>query len=247
MRVKIKKPTGGQISIALLLLVLGILMSMQIKSVRQSNELKNLEKARAIELAEQINQLRKENVSLRQQIYDLEIKLKEYQDSAASISKTTELLKEELDKVKILAGLTDVEGPGIIVTLNDSKIPSQSNVDPNSFLLHDSDILQVINELRAAGAEAIAINDQRVVSTTEVRCAGPTISINNTRYSAPYIIKAIGDPKILKNSLEMRGGIIDLLKEFSIEVKIEEASKIVIPRYTGVLKFNYAKIKSEGS
>lgn len=247
MKVKIKKPTGGQVAIAILLLVLGILMSMQIKSVRQSNELKNLEKARAIELAEQINKLREENISLRQQIYDYEKKIKEYQDSASSISKTTELLKEELDKVKILAGLTDVEGPGIIITLDDSKIPAQPNVDPNSFLLHDSDILQVINELRAAGAEAIAINDQRVVSTTEIRCAGPTISINNTRYSAPYIIKAIGDPKILKNSLEMRGGIIDLLKEFSIEVKIEEASKVVIPRYTGSLKFNFAKIRNEGS
>ncbi|ADQ46716.1 protein of unknown function DUF881 [Caldicellulosiruptor kronotskyensis 2002] len=247
MKVKIKKPTGGQVAIAILLLVLGILMSMQIKSVRQSNELKNLEKARAIELAEQINKLREENVGLRQQIYDYEKKIKEYQDSAASISKTTELLKEELDKVKILAGLTDVEGPGIIITLDDSKMPTQPNVDPNSFLLHDSDILQVINELRAAGAEAIAINDQRLVSTTEIRCAGPTISINNTRYSAPYIIKAIGDPKILKNSLEMRGGIIDLLKEFSIEVKIEEASKVVIPRYTGSLRFNYAKIRSEGS
>ncbi|WAM35555.1 hypothetical protein OTK01_001899 [Caldicellulosiruptor acetigenus] len=57
MKVKIKKPTGGQVAIAILLLLLGILMSMQIKSVRQSNELKNLEKARAIELAEQINQL----------------------------------------------------------------------------------------------------------------------------------------------------------------------------------------------
>lgn len=247
MRVRIKKPTGGQVATAILLLILGILISMQIKSVKQSNELKNLEKARAIELAEQINQLRKENSSLKAHIYDLENKIKEYQDSAASISKTTELLKDELDKVKILAGLTDVEGPGIIITLDDSKLPATADVDPNSFLLHDSDILQVINELRAAGAEAISINDQRVVSTTEIRCVGPTISINNTRYSAPYIIKAIGDPKILKNSLMMRGGIIELLKEFSIEVKIEEASNIVIPRYTGVLKFNYAKIKSEGS
>lgn len=247
MRIKIKKPTGGQVAIAILLFILGILISMQIKSVKQSNELNNIEKIRAIDLAEQINQLRKENDSLKSHIYELEKQIREYQDSAASISKTTELLKDELDKVKILAGMTDVEGPGIIITLDDSKLPATANVDPNSSLLHDSDILQVINELRAAGAEAISINDQRVVATTEIRCAGPTISINNTRYSAPYIIKAIGDPKILKNSLTMRGGIIDLLKEFSIEVKIEEANNIAIPRYTGTLKFNFAKTKNEGS
>lgn len=243
MKVKIKRPSGGYVAIALLLMLLGILISMQIKSVIQSNQLKNIEMTRAIDLAEQINQLRKENGSLKEQIYDLEKQIKDYQDSAASISKTTELLKDELDKVKILAGLTDVDGPGIIVTLDDSKIPITSNVDPNSFLLHDADILQVINELKAAGAEAISINDQRIVSTTEIRCAGPTISINNMRYSAPYIIKAIGDPKTLKNSLMMRGGIIDLLKEFSIEVKIEESNLISIPRYTGNLKFIYAKPK----
>jgi len=243
MKIKLTKNTYVYSFIAILLFLLGLVISMQLKSVRESNQLKNIEKARAIELASQINQLSQENSDLKKQIYDLEKKVKEYQDSAASISKTTDLLKSELDSTKILAGLVDVEGPGLIITLDDSKAPADPNADPNTFLLHDSDILQVINELRAAGAEAISINDQRILATTEIRCAGPTVSINNTRYSAPYIVKAIGDPKILKNSLTMRGGIIDLLKQFQIEVKIEEANKIVVPRYSGMLKYKYAKIK----
>ncbi|MEZ0535670.1 DUF881 domain-containing protein [Caldicellulosiruptoraceae bacterium PP1] len=246
MKVKFRRTVIGQVAIAILLFLLGMLISMQLKSVRESNQAKNIEKARAIELALQINQLRQENNALKSQIYDLEKKIKEYQDSASNISKTTEILQQDLDNTKLLAGLTDLEGPGIIITLDDSKAPSDPNVDPNTFLLHDSDILQVINELKAAGAEAISINDQRIISTTEIRCAGPTVSINNTRYSAPYIIKAIGDPKILKNSLNMRGGIVDLLKQFEIQVKIEEAASLEIPRYTGVIKFKYAKTKDVG-
>ena len=68
------------------------------------------------------------------------------------------------------------------------------------YIIHDDDLLRVINELRAAGAEAIAINGERIVAMSEIRCAGPTLSVNNNRSAPPYEIKAIGNP----NNLEVR-------------------------------------------
>ena len=93
-----------------------------------------------------------------------------------------------------LAGLTSVEGGGVQVTLSDSTQTNNLTENANAYVIHDLDILQVINELRDAGAEAISLNGERVVSTSEVRYAGSTVSINNNRYAAPFVIKAIGDP-----------------------------------------------------
>ncbi len=99
------------------------------------------------------------------------------------------------------AGLIAVEGPGIIVTIDDSKRVGKLGENPNLYLIHDDDILKVINELWAAGAEVMSINDQRIITNSEIRCAGPTLSVNNTRYAPPYEIKVIGNPHNLENSL----------------------------------------------
>ena len=107
---------------------------------------------------------------------------------------------------KFLAGLTAVKGPGIIVTLNDSKNPFPSGLPPGYAppnIIHDTDINQVVNELKAAGAEAVSVNDQRLVAVSPVRCAGPTVFVNNTqRRPRRYIIKAIGDPKTLADGAQ---------------------------------------------
>ena len=97
------------------------------------------------------------------------------------------------------------------------KIISNSD-NTNLYIIHDEDILKVINELRAAGAEAISLNDQRLISTSEIRCAGPTISVNNTRVAAPFVIKAIGNAKSMEDAIKMRGGVAETLSVWGIQV-----------------------------
>ncbi len=87
---------------------------------------------------------------------------------------------------------------------------AQAGARSKLILIHDEDLLKLVNELKAAGAEAITVNEQRVVASTEIRCAGPTISVNNNRISPPYVIQAIGDPAGLESALKMRG--VALLK-----------------------------------
>ena len=108
------------------------------------------------------------------------------------------------------------------------------------YIIHDEDVLKVINELRAAGAEAIAINDQRLTANSEIRCAGPTISINNTRISAPYEIKAIGNVQNMENAVKMRGGVAESLSVWGIRLDVRKELNIIIPAYKGAVQFKYA-------
>jgi uncharacterized protein YlxW (UPF0749 family) len=106
--------------------------------------------------------------------------------------------------------------------------------------------LKVVNELKAAGAEALSINGQRIISTSEIRCAGPTVSVNNVRSAPPYVIQAIGNPQTLDASLKMRGGVVETLKFWGIQVQTAIEKNLVIPGYNGTFAFDYAKPVEEG-
>jgi len=103
----------------------------------------------------------------------------------------------------------------------------------------NEDILKVVNELRSAGAEAISVNEQRVISTSEIRCAGTTIFINGERVGAPFVIKAIGDPALLESAMLMRGGYVDGLKEWGIGITITRETDVVIPKYNKTISSKF--------
>ena len=150
-----------------------------------------------------------------------------------------------LDQARLLAGLTPVQGPGVVVTLNDSKQRLPKNMPsgmtpPN--LIHDSDINAVVNELKAAGAEAIAVNGQRLVAISPVRCAGSTIFVNNTPMAPPFIIKAIGDSKTLASAMNLPGGISTQIKAFDPAMfSVEESDTLTLPAYSGGSQPRYAR------
>jgi len=101
------------------------------------------------------------------------------------------------------------------------------------------DILKVVNELRSAGAEAISVNEQRIISTSEIRCAGTTIFINGERVGAPFVIKAIGDPALLESAMLMRGGYVDGLKEWGLRINTTRETDIVIPKYNKTISSKF--------
>lgn len=151
-------------------------------------------------------------------------------------------IEKIIAELKMKACLLPLEGQGIIVTMDDSTRAVRTGENPNFYVIHDDDILRVINELRAAGAEAISINGQRLIATSEIRCAGPTLSVNNVRSAPPYEISAIGDKKNLENSIKMRGGVEETLKVWGIRLEIETSDKIYIPPYIGSFPHVYAKV-----
>ena len=169
-------------------------------------------------------------------IAELRKKLSGYENSIPTQKGQVRVLTDDLASTKFLAGLTDVGGPGVLVTLNDSKkrFPDAPLAVQMTEIVHDTDILQVVNELRAAGAEAVSVNDQRLVATSPIRCAGPTIYVNGTPQTPPYIVRAIGDPTILETALKLPQGIYDTLHNLDPGmIKIQKESKQVIPAYNG--------------
>jgi len=155
----------------------------------------------------------------------------------------------ELSQARFLAGLTPVQGPGVVVTLNDSKkapkIVMPSGMTPPN-IIHDTDINQVVNELKAAGAEAIAVNDQRLVATSSVRVAGPTVLINFIPVVPPFAIEAIGNPKTLAGAMNIPGGIATQLKAYDPAMfSVREAENLTLPAYSGGSEPRFARPVSE--
>jgi uncharacterized protein YlxW (UPF0749 family) len=138
-------------------------------------------------------------------------------------------LNSQIAELRILAGLTPVQGPGVRITLKDN--PQTGQATPNSpfvaGMVHDYDILQVVNELRAAGAEAIAVNGIRITGYTPIRCVGPAIIIDGRPVPAPFVIEAIGDLKELKSTLKRPNSVVGNLRESgSIGVEIGTPGRI---------------------
>lgn len=154
--------------------------------------------------------------------------------------------RKVLNDLKIKAGEVPLHGPGVLVVVNDSKVTPKAGENPNLYVIHDDDLLRLLNELRAAGAEALSINQERLLDISEVRCAGPTVSVNNTRFSPPYEIRAIGDPKTLESALRLRGGVVETLKFWGITVDVKKKDNLVIPAYKGTRHFEYARPEEGG-
>ena len=217
----------GQVAIALVCVVLGFMLAVQFRTtqgIKSSIPFQRIE-----DLSQRLSQTEKERDVLLKQLHGLR--------QTPGLQSAT----KESENIKMGAGVVALEGSGLVITVDDSKRLSKVGDNPNLYLIHDEDILKIINELWAAGAEAISINEQRLIATSEIRCAGPTLSVNNTRYSPPYEIRVIGEPQTLENSLKMRGGVIETLQFWGIQVTVKKQDIVEVPAYKGTFRFEYAK------
>jgi len=202
------------------------------------------------ELLNRIRVLEKNRQELLSTLREKEAKVIEYEKQATENIYKGEEIQRRLEEARILAGLVDLEGPGIEVILNDRKRDSIMPNEPYSlsdFIVHDIDLLEVINELRAAGAEAIGINGERILGTSRISCGGPTITVGaGQRFAPPFIIHAIGNPDALADYFKRSDSIYHILTFYGLEFNIKKLDNIKIPRYYGEVKFLYAKPVKEG-
>lgn len=154
-----------------------------------------------------------------------EIRLKATENDSNAVQ-----IEEELNTSNILLGMTEVKGQGIIITLEDG-----------TDLVHDEDIIRVVNELKNAGAEAISVNDQRIVSTTSITCDGNVIMINGQKVGAPFEIRAIGNSASLYGALNRNKGYLELLEECGVYTQTQQVDDITIGKYNGVINAKYLK------
>ena len=221
---------GGWL-IALVCVLIGFMIAVQFRTAQDGKG--SLSQQRIEEISDRLLQTEHERDELGEE-------LRKMQAAAADMDN-----KEDQNMLRYRAALVPLVGEGVIVRMDDSAKPVKAGENPILYVIHDDDLLRVINELRAAGAEAISVNGQRLTGISEIRCAGPTLSVNNVRSSAPFEIHAIGDKKSLENSLRMRGGVVETLSVWGIQLDIKVSDDVYIPPYRGSIRQSYARETAE--
>lgn len=211
--------------------IVGILISMYIKTLDLNKVYITLEEKKDIEY--QIEYTKKEIKKLQDTREELESTLNQYEhvvnDENLSIS---EFMEEKMNYFKMISGYSKVEGKGLVITIKDSEKELESGQNPNDLIVHDIDILRILNDLKKAGAEAISINGERVLPLSKIKCSGATITVNETTYGQPFIIRAIGEVETLKASIISPESYADLLRTlYGISIEIEVKNDIIINSY----------------
>ena len=229
-QVKIEK-----IVIGLICLVLSMSITLQVRTMASKDSTVS-QTFRNDELKDKLLEWEEKYESMTKSLEESNKKLEE---KRASVSENDDSSKEKSERLKEnnkLLGLTDVTGEGIIVTASDGQANiSTDNV--SSYLVHDGDLREIVNELSNAGAEAISINDQRIVNSTCIICVGNVISINGEKVGSPFIIKAIGNQERLYG-INRPGGYISYMKDYT-SVDIKKSNNISIKKFTGALTQKY--------
>lgn len=228
-----------KVIIGIVCLVLGVILSIQFRIV-QGNKITLMPNQKSTELSNELKKVQDEKESLLRELARLEQQLTDFQSSASKENVLIKNLNEELDRYKIIGGFKDVKGPGIVVTLDNPPKDANFNADVNIVYEYEL-LLGLINELNAAGAEAVSINDQRLISTSEIRAAGNAININATPQKPPFIVKAIGNKDTLEGAVNQVFGIVSILRDHRYLVSVHKQDDLSIGKYKDVVKLKYAQ------
>lgn len=222
------------IVVGIVCILLVSVMFAQFRTVEET-DITGIEVAREEELRTMIASWKAKYEETSQKVGETNQKINEYQEKAESVEETSNLLNEELEQTNMLVGKTDVNGEGVIVHLSNNENRE----------IEENDLLYLINELRLAGAEAISINDKRIVNMTEIVSVGGTILINTERVTSPYTVKAIGDQKYLSSALSLKNsGYIDKYTSLGKTISMTTEKNIKILAYNSsnnLMEFRYAK------
>ncbi|QQY80541.1 uncharacterized protein YlxW (UPF0749 family) [Keratinibaculum paraultunense] len=234
------KKSNGRLAITMVSLFLGIILAVQFKTVNKTLGEGVLPTQRAQQLAIELKKAQEERDAALKALSELEEKIKLYEKGEAESNVYAENLYKDLERYRTLAGYVDLEGPGIVLEIQDPPVDLQFGIEYT--IADDVDlILQIISVLNAAEAEAISINDQRYTSFTEIEKAGNHIEINGVSIGSPIIIKAIGDPETLESALAIKGGIIWTLEYYDYNVHLTKEKNVQVPKYRKLKEFIYAK------
>ncbi|TYQ15530.1 UNVERIFIED_CONTAM: uncharacterized protein YlxW (UPF0749 family) [Acetivibrio alkalicellulosi] len=205
-------------------MILGFILALQFRSI-MSQETEEPSVALAIEaLTDELNYEKLRGSKLREEI-DQNIKTRDLILREIMEERNSGEITQEWDKARILAGLTEVVGDGVIITLNDAL--------EDGDVVHDFYLYEIINEIKKAEPVAMSINNERIISTTEIICAGPAVRINRNRYPVPYEIRIIGDSKNIREYFFNSYLVSVVFNYENIRYQVRDAKDIVIPKYSG--------------
>lgn len=216
-----------------------LIISAQLNTVSNTDIIAN--GMREAELLTELAKVKEELNELKEDYEKSKEVVEEYKSNASTNDALISSMTEQLNAASVLAGLVDLKGEGVLVTIHDSTSTSP-DLTAEAGLVHDTDLVAIVTELKAAGAEAISINGQRIIATTPIRCVGPTIQINSVKVAAPFYIKAIGNAQYLESALNIKGGIVSSLKSYGLTIEVTRQENIQIDKYDGNFKLRTATV-----
>lgn len=233
-----KEKIGMVITVGLVCFLLTMIIFMQFKVVQETQET-DIDTMQSAELRQELVNWKNKYEDTKEK-YDETIEtLKTYKEETTSDNQTKVTLQNELDRLELALGKTDVQGEGVIITLSE-KSAAELAEDEEIVSIMAQDLIYIVNYLKDAGAEAISINDERIVNTTDFVDIGSSIKINSKHLrSDVFIIKAIGNSAYLESSIFGKGGYVEQLNTTGIKAEIQRVNRVQIPKYTGNYEVKY--------
>lgn len=229
---------ASQIAMTVALFSMAFLVVAQLRTSRAITSAVQIPTRNVYAMATLLRAEREARQSLEAQVTTLRTQLETYERAVTEGRSLAEAMGKELETLRIALGLKAMRGPGVVVRLSD---PKSQPKGANPVVVTYQDIVAVVNELWAAGAEAIAVNGQRVTATTGLSQVGGTVVVNLQRLNGPFDIAAIGDPATLEGALNIRGGLVEGLRALGLTVTIARRDPITVSPFKGSINFEFAR------
>ena len=226
------------IALGILCFILTIAIIVQYKTIKDANQI--VGSSVNDELKTEVLRWKERYEEAYRNLDIMENMLEEKRNLATSNDSSSLKLQKELKKLNALIGATDVSGDGIIITIADNTNVTNQTIgiydNISDYLIHDTDLIRLVNELKNAGAEAISINDERIINSTSITCDGNVVLINGNKLSSPFTIKAIGSQATILGAIQRTGGLLEEFYEFGLVTSIVQENNITIYKYNGVIE-----------
>jgi uncharacterized protein YlxW (UPF0749 family) len=238
---RIRSIPSWQLTLGVALLGLGFLVAAQLAAQGPRVRYTTQERAPLVETA---TQLQAQQEELKASILELREQIQAMEGSGEGLAAVVKDLNDQLEAARIAAGLIPLTGTGIVLLLDDSLEPVAPDANEADYLVDGRDLRAVVEELWIAGAEAIAINGERITPTSAVIDIGPSVLINSAYLAAPYQLTALG-PRDLYSRLAASPGFVDFIRaraqSYGVRVSFAEPESVDIPAFAGTVTLRYAR------
>ena len=239
---RIRRIPSWQVTLGAALLALGFLIAAQLASEGPRIRYTSLERTPLVETA---LDLQAQQESLKQQVLELRTAIQELEAAGQGGTAVTRDLNDQLEKARIAAGLVAMSGPGVVIRLTDSTLPVPQDGNSRDYLVSGQDVLAVVEELWLAGAEAVAVNGERVTASTAVVDIGGSVLVNSAYLAPPYDVKAIG-PAPMYDALLASPGFVDFVRSrsetFGLGISYAVLDQVDLDAYAGSLNLRYGRV-----
>ena len=232
------------LTLGIMCLILTIAISVQYQTVKNAGKILGTDSVNG-ELKAEVLTWKEKHDETQKALKKAENELEKARETASKKNSSSSASERNLKTLNTVIGTTDVTGKGIVITIADNQAVKNEMLGAldniSNYLIHDNDLLTLVNELKNAGAEAISINNQRITNLTSITCDGNVILVNEQKISSPFVIKAIGSQEALLGAIQRPGGFLEELEDYGLVSSVKKQNKITIHKYEGVINYKYIK------